>query len=190
MSRLSRPAELRTRTGGPGASQPAGPAASAGQGRSDAGRTAARRRLVEAGHAAGLVQKFPPLQVILLDEKRDFEIQRDDRIKLLALPLWQIDSLAGGEERAIGRGRAVRGPPAPHHQAPPDAGQLEQQIALLRHVEALRLYAAGHGGKLPAKLSDISVPLPVDPVTGKPFVYAVEGTTAHLRGGRAPGRGA
>ena len=52
----------------------------------------------------------------------------------------------------------------------------------MRHVEALRLYAAGHDGKLPAKLSDISVPLPVDPVTGKPFDYAVEGATAHIRG--------
>ena len=51
-------------------------------------------------------------------------------------------------------------------------GQLEQQIALLRHVEALRMYAAEHDGKLPAKLSDFSVPLPIDPVTGKPFVYA------------------
>ena len=62
-------------------------------------------------------------------------------------------------------------------------GRLEQQIALLRHVEALRLYAAEHDGKLPARLSDISVPLPVDPVTGKPFAYAAERNTAHLRGG-------
>jgi hypothetical protein len=59
---------------------------------------------------------------------------------------------------------------------------LEQRIALLRHVEALRLYAAEHDGKLPEKLSDIDVPLPVDPFTGKSFVYKVEGETAHLRG--------
>ena len=26
------------------------------------------------------------------------------------------------------------------------------------------------------------MPLPVDPFTGKPFVYKVEGETAHLRG--------
>ncbi len=65
---------------------------------------------------------------------------------------------------------------------------LEQQIALLRHVEALRLFAAEHDGKLPATLSDISVPLPLDPVTGKPFVYTVTGATAHLRGGRTSRR--
>jgi hypothetical protein len=49
-------------------------------------------------------------------------------------------------------------------------------------VEAIRLYAADHKGELPAKLCDISVPLPVDPITGKPFRYAVESGTAHLRG--------
>jgi hypothetical protein len=66
-------------------------------------------------------------------------------------------------------------------------GRLEQRIALLRHVEALRLYAAEHDGKLPEKLSDIEVPLPVDPFTGKPFAYKVEGGTAHVRG--SPPRG-
>lgn len=60
--------------------------------------------------------------------------------------------------------------------------RLDQRIALLRHVEALRLYAADHGGALPAKLSDVAVPLPDDPVTGKPFLYELAGTTAHLRG--------
>ena len=64
-----------------------------------------------------------------------------------------------------------------------------RQIALLRHVEALRLHAARHDGKLPARLCDISVPLPEDPFTGKPFDYTVEGTTAHLRGESRSGEG-
>ena len=53
---------------------------------------------------------------------------------------------------------------------------------MLRHVEALRLYAAEHNGSLPAKLSECSVPLPDDPFTGKPFRYELDGDTAHLRG--------
>jgi hypothetical protein len=61
-------------------------------------------------------------------------------------------------------------------------GRLEQRIALLRHVEALRLYAAAHDGKLPEKLADVEVPLPVDPFTGKPFRYELQDGTAHLRG--------
>jgi hypothetical protein len=66
-------------------------------------------------------------------------------------------------------------------------GQLERQIAVLRHVEALRQYAADHDGQLPARLSDLTVPLPPDPVTGKPFEYVVDQTTAHLRGGSLRG---
>jgi len=143
---------------------------------------AAGRRLVEAGFAQDLVKTFPPLQVILRDAIRDYEIQRDERIKLLALPLWQIDSLAGSEELAPD-GDELFADLLPHIvKLRRTQGRLEQQIALLRHVEALRLYAAEHDGKLPAKLSEISVPLPLDPVTGLPFVYTVEGATAHLRG--------
>jgi hypothetical protein len=140
------------------------------------------QRLVEAGPGPGLVKTFPPTQVILLDEKRDYEIQRDERIKLLALPLWQIDTLVGGKEGETD-GEGIFADLLPHiiklRQA---QGRLEQQIALLRHVEALRLYCAEHDRKLPTKLSDIAVPLPVDPVTGKPFVYTLEGVTAHIRG--------
>jgi hypothetical protein len=43
------------------------------------------------------------------------------------------------------------------------------------------MFAADHEGKLPEKLSDIAVPLPVDPFTGKGFRYEVEGGTAHVR---------
>ena len=53
----------------------------------------------------------------------------------------------------------------------------------LRCVEAVRLYAAGHGGKLPPKLADVKeVPVPHDPVTGKPFEYKVSGDRATLFG--------
>ncbi len=65
---------------------------------------------------------------------------------------------------------------------------LEQRIALLRHVEALRLYAADHDGRLPTTLAEVAVPLPPDSFTGKPFLYTVEGATAHLRGSPPPGK--
>ena len=51
---------------------------------------------------------------------------------------------------------------------------------MLRHVEALRLYADANNGKLPARLTDIPVPLPVDPFTGKPFEYRCTGDRAAL----------
>ena len=53
----------------------------------------------------------------------------------------------------------------------------EQEIDALRIVEAIRLYAASHDGKLPKKLDKITeVPIPWDPTTGKSFKYKVEKT--------------
>ena len=147
------------------------------------------QRLTEAGPGPGLIKTFPPAQVILLDEKHDYEIQRDDRMKLLALPLWQIDTLVCGKEGETD-GHGLFADFLPHIIKLRRAqGRLEQQIALLRHVEALRLHAAEHDGKLPAKLSDVAVPLPVDPATGKPFDYTLEGLTAHIRGRSVQGEG-
>jgi hypothetical protein len=148
---------------------------------------AARRRLVEAGHAESLVGKFPAVQVILLDERREYELRRDEGIKLLALAPWQIDALTGGQEWGRG-GDGLFADLLPHIIKVRRAqGRLEQRIALLRHVEALRLYAAAHEGQLPGKLADVPVPLPPDPFTGKPFHYKFEAATAHFRG--SPPRG-
>jgi hypothetical protein len=150
---------------------------------------AARGRLVEAGCKDDAVHKFPAVQVILLDEKRDYEVRRDERLKLLALAPWQIDALEGGAEPA-GGGDGLFVDFVPDVLKLRQAqGRVEQRIALLRHVEALRLYAAGHDGKLPAKLADVPVPLPDDPFTGKPFGYTVQTTTAHLRGSPPRGEG-
>ena len=44
------------------------------------------------------------------------------------------------------------------------------------------MFAAAHGGALPAKLADVAVPLPDDPFTGKPVRYEVTGKKAHIRG--------
>jgi hypothetical protein len=151
---------------------------------------AARGRLVEAGSKEDVVQKLSPAQVILLDEKHAYELQRDERLKLLTLASWQIDAL-----RASGTNSEVAGgDDGLFADLLPDViklrraqARLEQRVALLRHVEALRLSSAAHDGKLPEKLTDCSVPLPDDPFTGKPFGYRVEGGMAHLVAGPSPG---
>jgi hypothetical protein len=139
--------------------------------------------LLEMGRSKDLIHSFPALQVILLDEKRAYEVRRDERMKLLALAPWRIDALSAGEEAGCCEEDLLFADLLPDVlKARRAQGRLEQRIALLRHVEALRLYAAAHQGKLPPKLSDIAVPLPEDPFTGKPFHYQVDGTIAHLRG--------
>ena len=67
-------------------------------------------------------------------------------------------------------------------------GRSERRCAALRCVEALRLYAAGHDGRLPGKLADITeVPVPPDPRTGRPFDYEMTGTGARLSAPLLPG---
>jgi len=61
--------------------------------------------------------------------------------------------------------------------------QLGRKIAALRVVEALRLHAAGQGGGLPESLDGVkAVPVPDDPMTGKPFEYRIEGESAVMTG--------
>jgi hypothetical protein len=147
---------------------------------------AARRRLVEAGLPEEKVGRFPPDQVILLDERREYEVRRDEVMKLMQLPAWQGEALAAQVKPAKEPAMFELFIPALFKVRRAQA-RLEQRVALLRHVEALRLYAAAHGGKLPGKLSDCPVPLPKDPFTDKPFLYEVDGPTAHLRGTPPPG---
>jgi hypothetical protein len=150
--------------------------------------SAARRRLIEVGHAEELLLRFPAEQVMLLDQWRDYEVRRDDLMKLMNLPYWQMEALGGLDYKRPKEPSLFADLLVPAlHKVRRAQGRLEQRVALLRHVEALRLYAADHGGKLPEKLSDVPVPLPDDPFIGKPFSYKVDGATAHLRG--SPPRG-
>ena len=58
----------------------------------------------------------------------------------------------------------------------------------LQCIEAIRLYAAAHAGKLPARLEDITeAPAPLDPATGHPFIYEVVGDSATLSAPLPPG---
>ena len=61
--------------------------------------------------------------------------------------------------------------------------RLDRNIAVLRVLEALRIHAVSHADKLPDTLADVTdVPIPNDPVTGKPFEYQRDGDKAFLRG--------
>ena len=54
-------------------------------------------------------------------------------------------------------------------------GRLEQQIAMLRHVEALRLFAAGTTASYPRRWPTSRCRCPADPISGKPFEYRADG---------------
>jgi hypothetical protein len=57
----------------------------------------------------------------------------------------------------------------------------DREVAALRTIEALRLYAHEHQGRWPKSLDEITeVPVPDNPVDGQPFKYRLEGETAIL----------
>jgi hypothetical protein len=143
---------------------------------------AARERLIESGLSEKAVRSFPADQVLLLDEKRECDERFDDLTKFMSFPAWQVEALVEKarpyKEPAIFADALLPG----QYNVRRAQGHLEQRIALLRHVEAIRIYAAEHNSDFPAKLSDCTVPVPDDPFTGKPFCYESSGKTAHVRG--------
>ena len=65
---------------------------------------------------------------------------------------------------------------------------MDRQLDALQCIEAIRLDAASHGGKLPATLESITeAPVPIDIATGKPFDYKVDGDSATLSAPVPPG---
>ncbi len=61
--------------------------------------------------------------------------------------------------------------------------RMSRQFVGLRVVEAIRDYAARHGGRLPKSLDDIKdLPIPIDPYTRKSFEYRLEIGKAILDG--------
>src|SRR5262249_17651964 len=62
---------------------------------------AARRRIIESGLPQERVMRFPPEQVILLDEMREYLERRDELMKLMTLRPWQFEPLFGQLEPQI-----------------------------------------------------------------------------------------
>ncbi len=155
----------------------------------------ARKALVAAGWAPDKVAKWPHLQAAILHSVLEYQQHHDELLQWQALPYWQAAEPLEALEKKAHSG--IRGPDSPAIPLSEQVlqgmyfllarEQLERQFAALRLIEALRLYAANHEGKLPATLADIKeMPLPVCPLTGKSFEYRVEGNRALLSAPPAP----
>jgi hypothetical protein len=132
----------------------------------------ARKRLLEWGRPVTEIDAMPKSQVLLLWHVGQWDRARDDILKALTVPIWQGQPLmrvALKEHRSTDNALLKLLLPAIEKTWAANV-RIERQLAGLRGAEALRLYAAAHEGKPPAKWSDITaVPLPIDPVTGKGF---------------------
>jgi hypothetical protein len=153
------------------------------------GYPVAKQYLIENGRPAAEVEAMPVAKVILIYTVQRYQELHDETFKAIFLPYAEGNkSLLEGEKTlkiSVGR----------HEEVIPLAAMLlpaiiktktaetrmQWTIARLRIFEALRIYAAGHDGKLPDKLEDITeVPVPRNPFDDKPFFYHCDGNHAVL----------
>jgi hypothetical protein len=160
----------------------------------------AKKALAEEGRAAEDIEKMPSLQAALLLQLRQFDRGMDDLIKLLGVPFYDAGPrLKKLEERfneendkADGVGLTMARMVPGGYKVRTAQVRIERRLAGMRCVEAVRLYAGSHAGKPPAQLDDIKeVPIPLDPYTGKSFLYKADGKQAVIEGpapeGKNPG---
>jgi hypothetical protein len=155
----------------------------------------AKDELVAAGRSRADVDAMSAPQIILVDSVTIYKRMRDEMFKWFNVPYWNArDGFAGVDQKFKTELRDREIIPIASLLLPAlgkcrDASvRSQRRIDLLRVIEALRLYAAEHDGKLPAALDDIKdVPIPLDPVSGKPFGYKLDGGTATLDAPPPPG---
>ena len=151
---------------------------------------AARERLVAEGRSQDGIKSMTDLQIAILDDYHRYEILRDESFMAMNLNYPEAKaSLDKSDERlkAAKAGGDIVGPillPAVWRVKLAQT-RLDQRIAYLRVIEALRLFAHEHKGQLPEKMGDAGVPIPLDPVTGKVFDYSRKDGQATLSGGNA-----
>jgi hypothetical protein len=158
-----------------------------------AGYSHAKERLIADGMDRERVEKMAVGQVIAIYTERCYRLFCDDFEKLWYVPYADFGKLSNSVENRM-KNATPLGTDEDREIFPIAAGlipqiqlargaqvRLERNIAALRVIEALRMYAADHDGQLPKALDEITiVPVPLNPATDKKFVYRLNGTTAVL----------
>jgi hypothetical protein len=127
--------------------------------------------LLAKGKAMPGMEGATDTQVIATYALSSMERWRDEREKWFGLPFWQGYPGLRETDRAIREAQA-REPNALIAMEPNTAlwyvrlTQPDRMSAALQTIEAIRAF-----GNVPAKLTDVTLPLPADPTTGQPFVY-------------------
>jgi len=163
-----------------------------------AGYPGAKRYLTEdVGMDPIKVGSYTTAQTFFLAVKRFYEQASDEYAKWRSVPYAQaiassqymsINKRLASDSQRIGWATVPTEMFLASFDAIPIAQQrMQQTIALLQTVEAIRMYGASSEGKLPNSLENLPVPAPVDPLTGKPFQYELNGDKAILTGHRAAG---
>jgi hypothetical protein len=152
---------------------------------------AAKRALIDGGMPAERIEAMPTHQVALLYTRAAYRHWVDAAATYYTLPypdaIVGIEKSIADSQSADAQMREIV-PLARHTLGAVKVTRMaiernDRQIATLRVIEALRMHAATHDGKLPEQLTDITeVPIPDDPVTGLPFEYEFADGKARLSG--------
>lgn len=156
----------------------------------------ARQGLIDLGRTPEQVDAMPVAQVLVLYTLETFDELRDDMFKWFYVPYLEgRGGLQQSGSQLIEKCRRREVFPLASMLLPAvtavhlAGARSERDIAVLRTIEALRLYGAAHRGQLPEKLADLSeVPVPNDPLSGQPFLYKKTGDTAVLESPAPPGK--
>jgi hypothetical protein len=152
------------------------------------GLPAAKQFLREQGFSDEQLDALPELQKVFLHELHRYDLLYDEACKAASLPypealanVRKVKDRRKAEDAGAELTRLSDIMLPATERVLGSAARLDRRVAALRCVEAIRLHAASHKGKLPARLADIvEVPIPGDPVTGREFEYRVEGDRAAL----------
>ncbi len=155
----------------------------------------AKRELIARGMPASKVEAMPTIQVVALHSYRLYEEARDDIFKWAGLPFVQgHEGMRRADENPrLGWNTLKSG--IPFALVLPNIRsvyvvpvRVDRRLDVIQAIEAIRLYTAGHEGKLPPSLEAITeAPAPLDLATGKPFGYRVDGDKATLNAPPPPG---
>lgn len=154
----------------------------------------AKAELIKSGMPKEKVEKMPIGQVAAIQTARTYRYVGGEMAKWNYLP---YDKIGQRQEETMnrlkGEGWLSPGPSAKDplsvcslllpamEQVRRAEVRLQQQIAGLQTIEAIRMQMA-KSGKLPQTLEEVEVvPVPDNPATGKPFPYTVKDGMAELR---------
>jgi hypothetical protein len=152
-----------------------------------------KRLLARGNYTAEQVEAMPLFQAVALSAYLDYREAYDEMAKWAHAPnglrqpgykkaAEQYGAAVGRLDRLFFRGvfQDLSGGGEYLSKVYGAAERADRRLAALTCVEALRIHAA-RNGKWPAALDDLTdAPAPADPVTGKPFEYAVNDGVAVL----------
>jgi len=140
----------------------------------------AKKYLARKGYSQERIEALPAAQAVLIYQKQEYLEMFDSLFKWFSLPYYQAQPHLKKGEKRLNDHISTKGIKANLFcTLLPALGRitflqarLDRNIALLRTVEAIRMFAADHSGQLPGSLTEITaVPIPEDPVTGRDFIY-------------------